>query len=189
MSQGRRQAARRGRSGDGAGDSLLLAFGVGFSYQLGLDEPPRSSKSGGEDDGENGRGRWAGGKRERERVREKDSPEKMGGVRPFSEPKKRRHFKIIALWMDSGAVQPRGDAAAAPLSVSGAFFLGQRAFAVRAVYFSPFSRSLLMCARVRNACTREPIALHGGEHTGLASCFLAVRRCMSSSLRYGMQTK
>lgn len=52
--------------GDRSRDSLLLAFGVGFSYQLGLDEPPQRNNGGGEKDGE--RTEVGGGCGKRERV-------------------------------------------------------------------------------------------------------------------------
>lgn len=64
--------------GDGlGGDSLLLAFGVGFSYQLGLEEPPQSSKGGREEDGESWMwevGRWGGRERGKGFVRKLVSP-------------------------------------------------------------------------------------------------------------------
>ena len=61
--------AGAGAVGDRTGDSsrLLLAFGLGFSYQLGLDEPPQGSKGGEDHDGENRPGRWAWESGERER--------------------------------------------------------------------------------------------------------------------------
>lgn len=53
-SKGRRA---RAAGGDRAAGSLLLAFGVGFSYQLGLEDPPQSSKGGvGKEDGERDEG-------------------------------------------------------------------------------------------------------------------------------------
>jgi len=52
---------RRAAGGDRPAGSLLLAFGVGFSYQLGLEDPPQSREK---EDGERG----VGGDGQRERV-------------------------------------------------------------------------------------------------------------------------
>lgn len=59
--KGRVPSSASGGDGRGGDGRVLLAFGVGFSYQLGLDEPPQSSKGGGEDGGKNRSeevGRW-----------------------------------------------------------------------------------------------------------------------------------
>lgn len=58
-SQGRMPSGARRK--DGPRDSLLLAMGVGFSYQLGLDEAPQNNKGGEEREGENSPGRWGRG--------------------------------------------------------------------------------------------------------------------------------
>lgn len=101
-SQGRMPSGARRK--DGPRDSLLLAMGVGFSYQLGLDEAPQNNKGGEEREGENSPGRWGrGGASEQGR----GFVWKLGFL-VFAEIRKgkRRYFFSNALWIQVACSSP-----------------------------------------------------------------------------------